>query len=230
MLDDIAKTSVNNRQLNILTGLDFFSEFGKNKKLLQIIKLYNGIKMKPEGAKSPKTILPSLRTCSQIKKDKLEGYAEYGLTEYLVKKYAGKETAKQYSQIDNVGLLNEMASRIADESMSIMEQVRFEKEYLEYVTYVNPKMADYYYIVVDYKTYKDETKPYMTLRNIKTGEETKTRIKQSKIYKQQPFGEFSILKIEGFTMDFKKKLINGQWTSTDEQEPILEEYEVIKRQ
>jgi DNA polymerase-3 subunit alpha len=91
-------------------------------------------------------------------------------------------------------------------------------------------MADYYYIVVDYKTYKDETKPYMTLRNIKTGEETKTRIKQSKIYKQQPFGEFSILKIEGFTMDFKKKLINGQWTSTDEQEPILEEYEVIKKQ
>ena len=141
-----------------------------------------------------------------------------------------EETAKQYSQIDNVGLLNEMASRIADESMSIMEQVRFEKEYLEYVTYVNPKMADYYYIVVDYKTYKDETKPYMTLRNIKTGEETKTRIKQSKIYKQQPFGEFSILKIEGFTMDFKKKLINGQWTSTDEQEPILEEYEVIKKQ
>lgn len=230
LLDDIAKTSVNNRQLNILTGLDFFSEFGKNKKLLQIIKLYNGIKMKLEGAKSPKTILPSLRTCSQIKKDKLESYAEYGLTEYLVKKYAGKETAKQYSQIDNVGLLNEMANRIADESMSIMEQVRFEKEYLEYVTYVNPKMADYYYIVVDYKTYKDETKPYMTLRNIKTGEETKTRIKQSKIYKQQPFGEFSILKIEGFTMDFKKKLINGQWTSTDEQEPILEEYEVIKKQ
>lgn len=31
-------------------------------------------------------------------------------------------------------------------------------------------------------------------------------------------------------MDFKKKLINGQWTSTDEQEPILEEYEVIKKQ
>lgn len=228
LLDDICKTSIDNRQLNILTGLNFFSEFGKNKKLLQIIRLYNGVKIKPEGAKSPKTILPSIRTCSQLKKEKIEDYAEYGLSEYLIKKYAGKETPKQFSQIDNIGLLNEMAQRIPDENMSIIEQVRFEKEYLEYVTYVNPKMAEDYYIVVEYKTYKDETKPYVTLRQIKTGDEIKTRIKQGKIYRQHPFGEFSILKIEGFTWDFKKKMINGEFRTTDEQEPILEEYEVMK--
>lgn len=228
LLDDISRTSVNTRQLNILTGLNFFSEFGKNKRLLKIIQLYNGVKEKPKGSKSPKTLLPPLRTCNQIKKDKIEGYEKFGLSEYLVKKYAGKETAKQYSQIDNIGLLNEMLERIPDKNMSITEQIKFEKEYLEYVTYTNSDISDKYYVVIDYKTYKDETKPYFTLRNLNTGEETKTRIKQGKIYRQNPFGEFSILKVDGFTWDYKKKMINGEWRYSDEQEPILEEYEVIK--
>ena len=231
LLDDINnKTSVDNRQLNILTGLNFFSEFGNNKFLLKVISLYNGIKQKDPKTKKQIILLPSLRSCSQIKKDKLEKYEEYGLSEYLLKKYSGKETAKQYNQIENIGLLKEMISRLPNEAMTVQEYVKFEKEYLQYTTYSNPSIADYYYIVVDFKTFKDTTKPTLILRKLKTGEEIKTRIKQSKIYKQNPFGEFSILKIDGFTMNFKKKLINGQWTSTDELEPILEEYEVIKNE
>lgn len=231
LLDDIsAQTSVNNRQLNILTGLNFFSNYGANKYLLQVLDLYNGIKVKDPKTKKDVILLPSLRNCKQIKKDKLEAYEKYGLTEYLLKKYAGKETPKQYSQIDNVGLLNEMITRIPNKPMSIQEYVRFEKEYLQYVTYTNPAVADFYYVVVDFKTFKDTTKPHVVLRQIKTGEEIKTRIKQGKIYKQNPFGEFAILKVEGFTMEFKKKLINGEWTTTDELEPILEFYEVIKNE
>lgn len=231
LLDDInEKTSVNNRQLNILTGLNFFSEYGANKYLLQVLDLYNGIEVKDPKTKKAIKLLPSIRTCKQIKKDKLEAYAQYGLTEYLLKKYSGKETEKQYSQIDNVGLLNEMISRLENKSMSIIEYVKFEKEYLQYVTYTNPKVADYYYIVVDYKTFKDQTKPHFVLRNIKTGEEVKSRIKQGEIYKQNPFGEFAVLKIEGFTMEYKKKLINGEWKPTEELEPILECYEVIKNE
>ena len=229
LLDDISKkTSVNNRQLCILTGLNFFSDFGKNKYLLNLITLYNGVKKKEGKSKSPKTILPSLRTCSQLKKEKFEVYEEYGLTEYLVKKYSGKETAKQYSDIDNLGLLNELASRLDNKSMSVIEQCKFEKEYLEYMIYTNPDIADFYYIVADFKTFKDTTRPHLVLRNLKTGEEVKTKIKQGKIYRQNPFGEFSILKIEGFTWDFKSKMVNGEWTKSEELEPILENYEIMR--
>lgn len=224
LLDDITtKTSVDARQLNILTGLNFFSDYGCNKYLLEVIKLYNGIK----DEKTKKVILPSLRNCKQIKKEKFEVFERYGVTEYLVQKYSGKETPKQYGDIDNIGLLKEICSRIPNKPMSVIEQVRFEKEYLQYVTYYNPSVADFYYIVVDFKTFKDTTKPTLVLKNIQTGEETKTRIKQGKIYKQNPFGEFAVLKVEGFTMDFKKKLINGEWQTTDELEPILEYYEVM---
>ncbi len=229
LLDDITqKTSIDTRQLNILTGLNFFSDFGKNKYLLNLITLYNGVKKKEGKSKSPKVILPPLRTCSVLKKDKFEIYEEYGLTEYLVKKYSSKETAKQYGEIDNLGLLNELASRLENKSMSVIEQCRFEKEYLEYVIYTNPNIADFYYIVVDFVVHKNATRPYLTLRNLKTGEEIKTKIKQGKIYKQNPFGQFSVLKIEGFTWDFKSKLIQGEWKKSDELEPILENYELIK--
>ena len=223
LLDNISKyTSVNNRQLNILTGLNFFSEFGNNKKLLQVIQLYNGIKVKS------KTILPSLRTCSQIKKDKIETYAEYGLTEYLIKKYSKKETVKQYSQIDNIGLLNEIIQKIPNDNMSIIEQIKFEKEYLEYVDYYNPKVKDYYYIVTDFKTYKDISKPVLTVRKVCDGVDIKTKIKRGKTFKNHPFGLYSVLRIDGFTTEFKKAYIDGEWRSTDETEEILEEYEVIK--
>lgn len=229
LLDDISKkTSVNNRQLCILTGLNFFSDFGKNKYLLNLITLFNGVKKKEGKSKSPKVILPPLRTCSVLKKDKFEIYEEYGLTEYLVKKYSSKETAKQYGGIDNLGLLNELASRLENKSMSVIEQCKFEKEYLEYVIYTNPNIADFYYIVADFKTFKDTTRPHLILRNLKTGEEVKTKIKQGKIYRQNPFGEFSILKIEGFTWDFKSKMVNGEWTKSEEQEPILENYEIMR--
>ena len=95
--------------------------------------------------------------------------------------------------------------------------------------YVNSNINENYYIVINYKCFKDATRPYMTLRNINNGEEIKTRITQSKIYKDNPFGEYSILKVEkkGFTEKFKKKCIGGEWTESDELESILECYEVI---
>lgn len=225
LLDDITtKTSINSRQLEILIGLNFFSDFGNNKYLLNIYNLYNGIKEKG------KTILPSFRNCSVISKKNIDNYSTYGLSEYLVKKYSNKETQSQYREIDNIGLLSELCNKIENKSMNVVEQMKFEKEYLQYIEYINPKISDNYYVVIDFKTYKNSTQPYLIVRNISSGEELKTRIKRGNIYKSKPFGEFSILKIYGFIWDFKRKKVGNDWIITDEKEPILEEYEVIKNE
>lgn len=204
------KTSLNSRQLSILIGLNFFSDFGKNKYLLNVVDVYD-----------------KFANAKIIAKNKMESL---GVSEYLMTKYAGKETKSQYREIDNQGLIKELCDRLKNECMNIVEQVKFDLEYLEYTDYTNPQMADYYYIVTDFTTFKDAAKPTMVLRRICDGEEIKTRIKQSKIFKSQPFGCFSILKIEGFTYVFKKKLINGEWKDTDEMEPVLEEYEVMRNE
>ena len=211
-----------------MIGLNFFSDYGKNQFLLNVIDLYNGIEVKDPKTKKNKKVLPPLRTCKQIKKENLEQYAEFGLSEYLLQKYSEKETAKQYSQIDNIGLLKELIGRLPNESMGIQEYVKFEIEYLGYVNYTNPNIADYYYIVTEFAQYKDASRPYFTLYNLKTGKSIKSKIKQGNIYKENSFGLYSVLDIREFTYKNKSKLINGTWVKLDEVEPILEVYEVVK--
>ena len=209
LLKDIKeKTTLNSRQLNILTGLGFFDDFGHNKYLLNMIEVYD-----------------KFANIKIIAKKKME---ELGVSEYLMTKYAGKETASQYRELDNKGLIQELCNKLPNESMGVVEQIRFEMEFLEYTTYVNPNFSDCYYAVLNFKTFSDPTKPHFTLRNIKTGEEIKSRIRQSKLYRENPFGEFAILDIKDFTYVHKKKNVGGDWVETEELEPLLTEYEVVK--
>ena len=209
LISDIkSKTSLDTRQLNILTGLNFFRDFGENKYLLNIIKIYD-----------------KLSSVKQIKKSQIESL---GISEYLVKKYSNDETPALYRKIDNLGLIKELVSTLKNKPMGIIEYVKFEKEYLEYVTYTNESVDEDYYIIIDFVQGKDVTKPRFTARQIKTGTEVKSRIKKSKVFKENPFGLFSVLKITEFDKEFKRKPVNGEWVVTDEIEDILNNYEVIK--
>ncbi len=214
LIGDIkTKTSIESRQLRILTGLNFFSKFGKSQYLLDSIEIYD----KFHNAKK-----------EEIKQIKINELEKYGLTEYLMEKFAGKRTAALYKELDVKGLISELCSKLENKVMSIVEQVKFEIEFLEYTTYINPNVNHEYFIVIGFKCYKDVTKPYLILRNISSGEEVKTRVKQGKSFKQNPFGCFSILRIREFSEQFKKRNVGGDWVETDEREPILDEWEVIK--
>jgi DNA polymerase III alpha subunit len=209
LLRDIdSKTSVNSRQLEILVKLNFFEEFGKNKTLLNIVDIYN-----------------KFANVKIIAKKKME---ELGVTEFLMTKYAKKETQSQYRDIDNIGLVTELCSRLNNESLRVTEQMQSELEYLGCVNYVNKNMANYYYAIVSFETYKDACKPVVTLRRICDGEEIKARVKQSRIYKDNPFGLCSILRIDDLNYDFKRKLVDNEWVKSEETECVLIEYEVIK--
>ena len=211
LLKDIKeKTSLNTRQLTILTGLNFFSDFGNNKYLLNMIDIYD-----------------KFANAKIIAKNKMESL---GISDYLMKKYAGKETKSQYRELDNHGLIKDLCGKLENKSMNIVEQIKFDMEYLEYTTYTNSDMADFYYIITEFKTYSDATKPVVTLRNIKTGEEIKSRIISSKTYKTHPFGLYSILRIDELSYRNKRKLVNNEWTASDEMECVLDNYEVIKNE
>ena len=151
-----------------------------------------------------------------------------GISEYLMEKYAGKETKSQYRELDNLGLINELCDKLENKPLSITEQIKFEIEYLGYAIYTNSNMADYYYIVTEFSQYSDASRPYFTLYNLNTGESIRTKIRQGKVYKENPFGLFSILDIREFDYKNKTKLVNGEWQKVDELETIVDSYEVIK--
>ena len=74
-----------------------------------------------------------------------------GLDETIVRKYSSKETEKQYSQIDNLGLINELSKNIENKPLSIKEQIKHEQEFLESIVYTNPKSPKVMYYVVECK-------------------------------------------------------------------------------
>lgn len=205
------KTSVNSRQLEILTKLNFFSDFGKNKKLLEMIAIYN-----------------KFANAKIISKKKID---ELGISEFLIKKYSGKETKSQYRELDNGGLIKELCDKLDDDSMNISEQVKAEIEYLGSSSYTNQNIKDCYWIVVLFDDSRNTTRPYVTIRRISNGEEIQTRIKQANVFQSHPFGLYSILEMDKISYEPKKKKNSeGKWVETDVMEPILCDYEVIKRE
>lgn len=215
LLKDIKdKTSVNSRQLEILIKLNFFSDFGKNKTLMQIVDVYD-----------------KFGTCKIIAKKNMDELSnKYGLSEYLVTKFSGKETASQYRDIDNAGLVQALCNQIEDKALSIIEQIKFENEILGYVNYTNKKIPPYYWVVISFKTYANANKPYITVRRLSDGYEVKTKIKSAKIFKEEPFELYSILTFENFTEEYKNKKVNDEWIKTDETEPILNIYSVLRKE
>ena len=209
LLKDIKeKTSVNSRQLDILIKLNFFSDFGKNRYLLGINDVYD-----------------KFANAKIIAKKKME---ELGVSEYLMTKYAAKETKSQYRDLDNQGLIKELCGKINNESIGIIEQVSSEIEFLGYVDYTNKDISKDYYIVIEFDDSRSATRPYCTIYRINDGEKIETRVNRSNVFKSNPFGLFSIINMPTITYEYKKVKDGDNWVDSDEMRVVLAEYEVIK--
>lgn len=207
LLQDITtKTSCDSRQLKILISLNFFNEFGKNKKLSAIYRLYD-----------------NLADRKQLNSKDIENL---NIDEDILQKYVGKRTAKLYKELDMIGYIAEMSERTPDKSLSIKEQMQYEIENLGTPITLYPNAPKTFYLVIEYKTFKDKLKPYLTLYNVKTGEIVKTKIKDRDFFSIAPFGLYDLIKAVDWKTQKKTKCIGGKWQKTDEDEEILSEWEV----
>lgn len=206
LVDIKSKTSVNARQLQILTILNFFSDFGNNKKLLQIIDLFERLYGRKQIKKSDYKAL-------NINMDLFDGCYE-------------TETPKMYKGLHMDIYINRVSDAIENTSLSIKEQIKYEQEYLEYIIYTNPKAPKNMFYVVECKFYKDKTKPYLVLYNLRTGDTLKTKITSGKKFVEKPFLQGNVLNVLEFKEKNKMKMIAGTWTKTSEKEKIVTEWDV----
>lgn len=205
LMDIKNKTSVNSKQLQILIKLDFFSDFGKNKKLLQINEIFD-----------------NLNTRKQIKKSDID---KLGIDMNIFVKYIGSETEKQYRNLDMIGYIKEVMNNIPNKSISIREQIETEQEYLGHISYINPKAPDGFYYILEIKFYNNKSKPYVTLYHLRTGEIVKTKVINDKNFSKAPFKQGNILNV-WFTNRYKSKKVNDKWVKTDEKEKVMSSWEV----
>jgi DNA polymerase-3 subunit alpha len=200
LLYDISeKVDINSRQMEALIYLDYFSEFGKTKKLLDTYNLYQELNGK-----------------KQIKKEKINN--ELGLTEELVRKYSQKETEKIFKEIDIKELLNNLYDNMENKNVSLKEKITAEIDYLGYpITKLKTK-GFYYVIKIDEFKNKKSITRYLTMYDLQTDDLVRYKLSDFRTFAENPIKEKQLIKIlEESKKPKKYKDENGEWrTKQDE--------------
>jgi hypothetical protein len=145
----------------------------------------------------------------------------------IIYKHANSVTEKMIKDFDGVAIVKEYEMVAEDESMNIKERIDFELEHLGYIAFIYERASKNIYYVSEFKVYKDKSKPYVSLYQVKTGETIKAKISQQEVFISAPFAKGNILVVNKMTQRPKSKLENGKWVKTNELENILTEYQVF---
>lgn len=204
LLDDLANTSINSRQLDILIKLHFFDEFGKARKLLNIVEIYNTLNGK-----------------KQFKKDKLP----LGLTIEEVRKYSANETEKMFTQVDTKALANILIDKLDNEDITIKEIFETELEYVGYVSYTDQTFSDRVCVVTEVKENKWGS-IFLTLYKINNGN-SMTLKADKRYFNSKPLSQYDLIYVIAINEKPKKKKVDGKWINLEEKEYILSSYSKV---
>lgn len=199
LLKDISdKVTINSRQMEALILLDYFSEFGKTKKLLDTYNLYQLLNGK-----------------KQIKKEKLN---EIGLDEEIVRKYSQKETEKIFKNINIDGLIIETSNNFENKQVPLQDKIKAEVEYLGYPI-TKLKNKGFYYVtkIDEFKNKKSITR-YLTMYDLQTDVSVRYKLSDFRTFAENPIKENQLIKILDESKKPKKyKDENEKWqTKKDE--------------
>lgn len=209
------KTQLTIPEIETLIVLNYFEEFGNNKKLLNVFKYFKLLLRKKKGEISEKI---------QIKINEIKD--KYFLTEDIVSLFSEKKTEKIYKGINVKELLKYLENRMKNDSLPINIQLSKEKELLGHpVTTIERYKKTIYWVE---KLSKSFNRYYITLYNICTGSIINTKITDINIFSLVPFEEGDCLDVDNFYEKQKVKKIDGKWVKTEEREKILNQYIVLK--
>lgn len=203
LLMDIKTIKINSRQLDILIKLNFFEEFGKRQKLLDIVEQFNLIYGK-----------------RQFKKDKLP------CKEEIIRQFATTETEKIFKGVDTINLLKLIEGTISNEDIEVKEIIKAELEYMGVVSYIDETSDPMTLIILSVDT---KYTPKMVAYSPITGNSETIKIPK-KDFKNQPLeiGDtiivFDIYEKHKKTKDKE----TGKWIELDDTEFWIDGYKIIE--
>lgn len=139
----IKGTNVNSTVFKNLVKIGYFKKYGSIKKLLESIEIYD--RWKGSNGEGRKTISKSnIFNCG------LDGINIYKYATDITK--SGKVSDKQFTEVDWVGIVKELVSKLDDEEYGICQLVKFQYEVLNYVDYIDHTVEWKYVVVTDLNT------------------------------------------------------------------------------
>ena len=197
--DENNKAYVNTRQLDILIKLQYFQEFGNNKKLFIIYDYFKNL----YGRKL-------------IAKDKLQ---DFNIPDYALKLEGILETEKQYKFDNMCNILKLIEKNIPNESFDISEQVSFEMDALGYISMTYDVKKNICFVIdVDTKY-----TPRLTLYCLNNGKSVICKVNKN-TFKNNPINKNDIIKAIKFEEKYKQTLVDGNWKRSDTKEWWLVAY------
>lgn len=204
----IKGTSVNSSVFEKLVKIGYFKKFGSIKQLLSIMKIYDNWKGSTGNGK---------KTISKADISKL------GLDGINIRRYAtditksGKVSDKQFTNVDWIGIVKELASNVPDEEFGILQLVKFQYEVLNHVDYVDESIEWRYVVVTDLNT---SYSPKFNAYSISNGKIVEMKVHKAKpkfdknvinSFKEIPFEDGDILYIKTVKKQPKKQKVNDEW-------------------
>jgi DNA polymerase III alpha subunit/intein/homing endonuclease len=204
----IKGTNVNATVFKNLVKIGYFKKYGTIKKLLTIVEIYDS--WKGSTGEGRKTISKS-------------NISELGLDDINIYKYAtdvtksGKISDKQFTNVDWLGIVKELAFRVDNEEYGVAQLVKFQYEVLNYIDYIDNTIDWRYITVTDLDTqYSPKFKAYF----ISNGQSVEMKVHKKLNYKDKeivtsfnevPFENGDVLYIKNWKKQPKKSKINDEW-------------------
>ncbi len=229
LIDVYDKTCINSRQLNILIAIDFFEEFGKSQKLLDIVKLYENIMSKKIKSKK-----------GEVSFNKVDlPYPQEIIEKYATKK-SKEDKYKQYKVENALGLCYELMNDIPNMEMSSIDKIRINLDAMGECNYYfedyNPTTCVVVDVITKFKTKK------AWLFSIASGHIAEVNIGEG-YYNLQPFKALDVIDVFEITQKPKKerrevevedkngnKVTKMKYVPTGEIKLYLSEYHLLDKE
>lgn len=204
----IKGTSINASVFEKLVKIGYFKKFGSVKKLLSIMKIYDD--WKGSNGEGRKTISKA-------------NISELGLDGINIRQYAtditksGKVSDKQFTNVDWLGIVRELADKVPDEEYGVLQLVKFQYEVLNYVDYVDESIDWRYVVITDLNT---SYSPKFNAYSINNGKVVEMKVHKNKprfdkevenSFNEIPFEDGDILYIKKVKKQPKKQKVNDEW-------------------
>ena len=149
--------------------------------------------------------------------------SKLGLDGINIRRYAtditksGKVSDKQFTNVDWIGIVKELASNVPDEEFGILQLAKFQYEVLNHVDYVDESIEWRYVVVTDLNT---SYSPKFNAYSISNGKIVEMKVHKAKpkfdknvinSFKEIPFEDGDILYIKTVKKQPKKQKVNDEW-------------------
>lgn len=193
-------TSTNKAMLSILIGLDYFEDFGKQKKIFDYVYYFNIL----YGKKAPK------------KKTIAEKISDGAIVNIITNNSTPTEAT--YTKLDSEKCLKEIWDYIPDNDIALAEKIVHRSEILGYTDYKNENLSKRYVLVSNINT---KYSPVFDTYCLNNGVTCKCKIKK-RTWNHQPLQENQIIYIKDMEKKFAQKKVGEKKDKKGKMKPIFE--------